>query len=441
MSTDYTHLTKVSFDQLFARKGPGQEVEVMDSEGNFSVAGITATGPIKIPIGSLSAPSLAFATDTNTGLTLVNTDFFTVVTAGKRTASFSSDSTNNWLQFDISTGEKGILFNRVNDGQIAVSGGNSSGAGRNLEMYGGTHGSLANYFRLRRITSTDFEIDGQGKVTIGQPGDNEVHKVNGYLQLGVGSATANQIYCDTSNSAMYIGSDTGSSLGAQLRVHGSNHATLANVTQFTKGATVQGSISSDGLWTLGASGGSAVHAVNGVIAATHFLRSAAGTAAAVGHGFTGSVGTGLHMPSTGTTAIASAGTDVAYFLNSGGPNLQFRPSSAGTTFIYQSQNDGLINLSGGSGSSSGLNMRLYGGAHATLASQLEVRQGSTVAFKVGASTAITLGSGTPTHLLNTATQTTVGSAGGASALPATPTGYILINVNGTNRAIPYYAAS
>lgn len=39
------------------------------------------------------------------------------------------------------------------------------------------------------------------------------------------------------------------------------------------------------------------------------------------------------------------------------------------------------------------------------------------------------------------TQTTVGAAGGASALPATPTGYELRVVDGTTRAFPYYAAS
>jgi len=39
------------------------------------------------------------------------------------------------------------------------------------------------------------------------------------------------------------------------------------------------------------------------------------------------------------------------------------------------------------------------------------------------------------------TQTTVGAAGGASALPATPTGYVIINVAGTNRVIPFYAAA
>ena len=37
------------------------------------------------------------------------------------------------------------------------------------------------------------------------------------------------------------------------------------------------------------------------------------------------------------------------------------------------------------------------------------------------------------------TATTVGAAGGASALPATPTGYLIINVAGTAQKIPYYA--
>jgi hypothetical protein len=37
------------------------------------------------------------------------------------------------------------------------------------------------------------------------------------------------------------------------------------------------------------------------------------------------------------------------------------------------------------------------------------------------------------------TATTVGAAGGASALPATPTGYIIVNVAGANMKVPYYA--
>jgi hypothetical protein len=38
-------------------------------------------------------------------------------------------------------------------------------------------------------------------------------------------------------------------------------------------------------------------------------------------------------------------------------------------------------------------------------------------------------------------QSTVGAAGGASALPATPAGYAIINVDGTDRVIPFYAKS
>jgi hypothetical protein len=36
------------------------------------------------------------------------------------------------------------------------------------------------------------------------------------------------------------------------------------------------------------------------------------------------------------------------------------------------------------------------------------------------------------------TATTVGAAGGASALPATPVGYLIMNIGGTDRKIPYY---
>jgi hypothetical protein len=40
--------------------------------------------------------------------------------------------------------------------------------------------------------------------------------------------------------------------------------------------------------------------------------------------------------------------------------------------------------------------------------------------------------------IRTDTQTTIGSAGGASAMPATPTGYLKIKIGGTLRVIPFY---
>lgn len=38
-------------------------------------------------------------------------------------------------------------------------------------------------------------------------------------------------------------------------------------------------------------------------------------------------------------------------------------------------------------------------------------------------------------------QTTVGAAGGATALPATPTGYLKIAIGATEYVIPYYAVA
>lgn len=39
------------------------------------------------------------------------------------------------------------------------------------------------------------------------------------------------------------------------------------------------------------------------------------------------------------------------------------------------------------------------------------------------------------------TQTTVGAAGGATALPATPTGYLQFTLGNTVYVLPYYAKS
>jgi hypothetical protein len=44
-------------------------------------------------------------------------------------------------------------------------------------------------------------------------------------------------------------------------------------------------------------------------------------------------------------------------------------------------------------------------------------------------------------LASPTTQTTVGAAGGASAIPATPTGYLTVNIGNASYVIPYYAQS
>ena len=61
-----------------------------------------------------------------------------------------------------------------------------------------------------------------------------------------------------------------------------------------------------------------------------------------------------------------------------------------------------------------------------------------VTVSSNAISAVTVNPTGPTFPLSGAFQTTAPSAGGGSALPATPAGYVTVSVNGTNRKIAVY---
>ena len=94
---------------------------------------------------------------------------------------------------------------------------------------------------------------------------------------------------------------------------------------------------------------------------------------------------------------------------------------------------------------------IFTGANAAFQGNLSVAGSSTLdgvtitdnSVKTNASNAdLQLGTnGTGVIDILTATQSTVGSAGGASALPGQPTGYIKIKIGGTLRVIPFYDES
>lgn len=85
------------------------------------------------------------------------------------------------------------------------------------------------------------------------------------------------------------------------------------------------------------------------------------------------------------------------------------------------------------------------GASVTGSDGIAIGYGATAAsdgIAIGSNAAASAGQlaiGSATEPVNT--QTTVGSAGVASALPANPTGYLEIVINGTARVVPYYAKS
>lgn len=142
------------------------------------------------------------------------------------------------------------------------------------------------------------------------------------------------------------------------------------------------------------------------------------------------------------TSTVSASTGGAINLSSSTPSVGFFETDGGAD-----EKNWLLLLNGG-------NFRLITSTDAApgsvSATPLAVQRGTGTAVASITLTAtalalngtVTIGTNatTPTHRLNTATSTTVGAAGSASALPATPEGYIAININGTVRHIPYYAA-
>jgi hypothetical protein len=143
---------------------------------------------------------------------------------------------------------------------------------------------------------------------------------------------------------------------------------------------------------------------------------------------------------TGTITLDSSTYIV---LDADGGEVFLKDGSAGNygSLIRNGAND----LTIASGSSQAL---IFTGANAAFQGTLSVAGGSTLdgvtitdnTIKSNASNAdLQIGtSGTSVIDVLTATQTTVGSAGGASVLPGQPTGYIKIKIGGTLRVIPFY---
>ena len=137
--------------------------------------------------------------------------------------------------------------------------------------------------------------------------------------------------------------------------------------------------------------------------------------------------------------IFDAESDI--ILDAGGKDIIFR---------YDGAQFGLFTFAGGNLLiQSGTTTMLTGdGANAIFGGNITVPGSSTLdgvtitdnTIKSNASNAdLQIGtSGTGVIDVLTATQSTVGSAGGASALPGQPTGYIKIKIGGTLRVIPFY---
>jgi len=157
-------------------------------------------------------------------------------------------------------------------------------------------------------------------------------------------------------------------------------------------------ISTLNLVTIGASGGTQAHVVNGSLSST--LSNSA--ASFIPSGSTVPTN-GVYLPAANVVGVSSNSTAIMRMFSSGGPNLRLEASATGTAFIYPSINDGLFSVSGGTAANVGSNILLYGGAHGSTPSRIQIRQAGTAVMDVAASTGlITLGASgsTVNHVVN-----------------------------------------
>lgn len=145
---------------------------------------------------------------------------------------------------------------------------------------------------------------------------------------------------------------------------------------------------------------------------------------------------------TGVVTIGVTGGSVTHKIN--GDSLQVIGSTSTTNFdINRGAGTASISISGDSGIGNGGEIQVFGGTHATAPAEIRLKQNGTVVFKVGSSLALTLGSGTSTeHILNTLLGTNGAGAltllNGPSGTTGNATGYISITINGSTRYIPFW---
>lgn len=142
----------------------------------------------------------------------------------------------------------------------------------------------------------------------------------------------------------------------------------------------------------------------------------AGSVGSPSYTFTSDLNTGLYNSASDRLTITAGGTAQATF---GGGAMVME----GTTVIYN------VDASAASPA--------YTFTASTTTGMFHAGSGR-LAFSAGGAAYLSFGNGIAYILTNQTTASTVGAAGGASALPATPLGYWQVSLNGSNVKIPYY---
>lgn len=292
-----------------------------------------------------------------------------------------------------------------------------------------------------------------------------------------GAATTAEFAFQRSGAVGNIGLYGGGANSGRIALYGETHATLASVTQFINGGNTVGSISSTGLFTVGAVSGTAFHVLNGRgwnmtcvssgVTAYVFLNNtsnSANSSAAMDCTVAGSLAGDAFFAAnvSGVTSWAwgcdNSASDAWVLSNNAALGTSNAISIAATTLAMTLSAQLTVNFTSGAdvtglrvngGTTTGVVRQYFYNSDASESWQFiadfnndifTITSNAAAAFNISKAGIVTIGTGTATtHVLNTQLGTAASDALTLLNGPAGKAGnpvYIQINVNGTNRVVP-----
>lgn len=243
------------------------------------------TGQILSANGSPAAPVYSFTSDPDTGIYRVTANTLGFSSNGAQVGKYFSDgdwffglptvatSTVRAYGSDLHLNEGGVastrsaIYTGATDGSLELSGGssypsvNSSG----VRFFGSTN-ATPNITQFFNNATQSGSISSAGLWTIGASGGTQTHAINGAITVN----TAGSYILGTQTTPLLIKSIAANSNG--LRLYSNTITDAASVVNGYNAAlelgtnnTVYQTISNTGLITLGASGGTQNHVVNGIL--------------------------------------------------------------------------------------------------------------------------------------------------------------------------------
>ena len=244
--------TSLSFnDNIGAYFGNSQDLKIYH-DGNHSYVDDQGTGNLRLRSGTLEILNLAgnktsatFSSGGGQTLNFNNSARFTTTNTGA-TVTGAATITGEIIS------NNGTIRRNVSDSSFTVSGDTASNTGANINLYGASHASLANVFRVRTGSTERLRITSGGQVCIGtdtavraltikQPGQIHLESTDTGNWLGVslkGSSGTNNYNAYfgmlDSNGNFFI--DNGSN-GSDFVITQSGHVTKPNNPAFIAGRT------------------------------------------------------------------------------------------------------------------------------------------------------------------------------------------------------------